>query len=74
MSKRNQHVTPHERCWAVKSEGAQRASSVHRTQKEAIEKAREIARNNQSELLIHNRERQIRDRDSFGHDPYPPKG
>ncbi|MBP1151797.1 DUF2188 domain-containing protein [Methylocaldum sp. RMAD-M] len=74
MSKKNQHVTPHERGWAVKSEGAQRASSVHRTQKEAIEKAREIARNNHSELLIHNREGQIRDRDSFGHDPYPPKG
>ena len=74
MSNKNQHVTPHERGWAVKSEGAQKASSVHRTQKKAIENARDIARNNHSELFIHNRQGQIRDRDSFGHDPYPPKG
>ena len=34
----------------------------------------DIARNQQSELLIHGRNGQIRERDSFGNDPYPPKG
>ncbi|WP_367280921.1 DUF2188 domain-containing protein, partial [uncultured Alistipes sp.] len=41
---------------------------------EAIDIAREIARNQESELLIHRPNGQIRDRDSYGNDPYPPKG
>ena len=40
----------------------------------AIDRGREIARNQKSELLIHGRDGQIRKRDSHGHDPYPPKG
>jgi hypothetical protein len=47
---------------------------VHQTQAEAISQARGIAQNQQSELLIHGRNGQIRERDSFGNDPYPPKG
>jgi hypothetical protein len=48
---------------------------VHRTQQEAIDAGREIARNQGGELLIHGRDGQIRDRDSSGgRDPYPPRG
>ena len=74
MSKRNQHVVPHKNGWAVKGETASRATSVHDTQAEAIDRAREIARNQSTELLIHNRKGQIRERDSHGNDPHPPKG
>jgi len=75
MSKgRNQHVVPHENGWAVKPAGGQRASSVHKTQHEAIERAREISQNQNSELFIHGRDGRIRERDSHGNDPYPPKG
>jgi hypothetical protein len=74
MAKRNQHVVPHDRGWAVRGAGAQRASSVHSTQGEAISAARQTARNQGSELLIHGRNGQIRARDSHGNDPYPPKG
>lgn len=73
MSKRNQHVVPHPGGWAVKPEGG-RASSVHPTQQDAIDRGREVARNQGSELLIHGRDGRIRERDSHGHDPYPPKG
>lgn len=73
MSK-NQHVVPHDGEWAVKGEGNSRATAVHTTQKEAIEHAREIAKNQQSELLIHGRNGQIRGRNSYGNDPFPPKG
>lgn len=73
MSK-NQHVVPHENGWAVKGEGNSKATSVHRTQKEAIEQARGISKNQKSELFIHGRNGQIRERDSHGNDPYPPKG
>jgi len=74
MSKKNQHVVPHQDGWAVKREGADRATKVVPTQKEAEHIARDIARNNQSEVFIHGRNGQIRERDSYGNDPYPPKG
>ena len=50
MAKKNQHVVPHPQGWAVKGEGNQKASSVHSTQREAIGAAREIARNQGSEM------------------------
>jgi len=71
---KNQHVVPHGDDWAVKGEGNGRATSVHSTQQEAIQHAREIARNQQSELLIHGTNGQIRERNSYGNDPFPPKG
>ncbi len=74
MSKRNQHIVPHEGGWAVRGAGSQRATSVYRTQQEAIDAGREIARNQGTELLIHGRDGRIRDRDSHGNDPFPPKG
>jgi uncharacterized protein YdaT len=75
MSKgRNQHVVPRDSGWAVKPEGGQRASSVHETQREAIDRGREVSRNQQSELLVHGRDGRIRERDSHGRDPNPPKG
>jgi len=74
MTKRNQHVVPHDDGWAVRGAGSQRASSLHRTQSEAVNVGREVARNQGSELFIHGRDGRIRDRDSHGSDPYPPKG
>jgi uncharacterized protein YdaT len=74
VSKKNQHVVPHENGWAVKSAGGQRASSVHSTQSSAIQAAKSIAQNNQSEMFIHGRNGQIRERNTYGRDPYPPKG
>jgi len=68
------HVVPHGDKWAVEREGAQRASSLHDTQAEAIGRGRPTARTDQTEFLIHNREGEIRSRDSYGDDPYPPKG
>lgn len=73
MSK-NQHVVPHEDGWAVRGAGNSRATSVHNTQADAVDRARDIARNQESELLIHGRDGRIRARDSYGNDPFPPKG
>ena len=74
MSGRNQHVVPHPGGWAVKGAGSERATSVHGTQAEAIDRARGIAQNQSSELLIHGRNGRIRERDSYGGDPFPPEG
>lgn len=72
---KNQHVTPHPQGgWQVKSAGANRATVRTATQREAIDIARSISRNQGSELFIHGRNGQIRERDTHGHDPYPPKG
>ncbi len=74
MSHKNQHVVSHPDGWAVRGEGNEKVTSVHPTQREAVEVAREIARNQQSELLIHGENGQIRERNSYGNDPFPPKG
>ncbi len=70
----NQHVVPHSDGWAVKPEGGEKPSSVHPTQQEAIDRGREIARNQKSEVIIHRPDGRIRDRDSHGNDPFPPRG
>ena len=74
MAKRNQHVVPHDRGWAVRGAGSRSATSVHPTQREAADAAREIARNQRSELFIHRKDGRIRDRSSYGNDPFPPRG
>jgi len=74
MSGKNQHVVPHAGGWAVRGTGNSRATSVYDTQRDAIDTARGIAQNQHSELLIHGRNGQIRDRDSYGGDPFPPRG
>ena len=45
MTRRNQHIVPHARGWAVKGAGSQRATSVHSTQQQAIDAGRQVARN-----------------------------
>lgn len=42
---KNQHVVWHQGGWSVKGENNSKATSVHNTQKDAIEKARGIAKN-----------------------------
>ncbi|MDD6699327.1 MAG: DUF2188 domain-containing protein [Veillonellaceae bacterium] len=69
----NQHVTKRDNGWAVKAEGSKKATVIKKTQAEAIAVAREISRNQKTELFIHGTDGKIRARDSHGHDPYPPK-
>ena len=74
MTGKNQHVVPRGEGWAVRGEGNTRDTSLHRTQAEAERAAREIAINQKSEVLIHGEDGRIRERNSYGTDPYPPKG
>lgn len=70
----NKHVVPHKNGWAVKSAGATKAGSVHSTQAQAIQAARKSAMSNKSEMFIHGRNGRIRERNTYGSDPFPPKG
>ena len=71
---KNQHVVPHNGGWAVRGAGNQKVTVQTITQSKAIGIAREISRNQGSELLIHGRDGAIRDKDSHGKDSCPPRG
>lgn len=74
MSKgKNQHVVKHPDGWAVKGAGNDRATKVTNTQREAIDAAEGIARNQQSDTKVHGRDGKIRAGNSYGNDPHPPK-
>ena len=73
MAKRNQHVVPLGTGWAVKGERSQKFTVITSTKREAVSVARNIAKNNNSELVIHGKDGKIQDKDSYGNDPNPPK-
>lgn len=63
--------------WANKIAGADKASSLHETQAEAIDSARSALRKSGGgELVIHGTSGKIRAKDTVptANDPYPPKG
>jgi uncharacterized protein YdaT len=57
----DQHVVLHEGKWAVKSAGSGKPTSVHNTQHEAIEHAREFAKKQGTILFIHAHDGHIRE-------------
>lgn len=71
--KKDIHVVPREKGWARIKEGASRAGSVHRTQKEAQAAARTQAIRERVEVVTHGKDGKIRDSDSYGNDPFPPR-
>lgn len=73
MSKKNQHVVKRDDGWALRGEGNTRDTSHHRTQKDAAAAARGITINQRSEVVIHGVDSRIRDKDSYGNDPCPPR-
>lgn len=70
------HVVPNKEKggWDIKQSGGQRSSGHFDTQREAIDRARKISQNQRTELYVHNRKGQIREKDSHGKDPFPPEG
>lgn len=74
MTKPGQHVVPNGSKWSVRRAGASKASRTFATQAEAIDKARDTAQKQKTELFIHGRDGRIRERNSYGSDPHPPKG
>lgn len=73
MDKRNIHVVPKGDGWATRRERAEGPSSTHDTQSDAIERARQQAQRDKVEVVIHRPDGRIRDKDSYGNDPNPPR-
>jgi len=67
MSK-SQHVVSQGDRWAVKAEGVAEPLAVFKTQSEAWEKAKAIARKERSEAILHGRNGLIRARSAYGYD------
>tara|TARA_B110001454_G_scaffold148136_1_gene137542 strand:- start:392 stop:661 length:270 start_codon:yes stop_codon:yes gene_type:complete len=74
VSKKNQYVVRAGNNWGVRGEGNARLTERFDTQQAAIERGREIARNQGSELRIQGRDAKFRESWSYGNDPFPPKG
>lgn len=56
------HVVPHDDGWAVRKEGAERATSVHGTKKEALSAGRETAKKHlPSALIVHKQDRSVQE-------------
>lgn len=76
MGKSDRYVVKHPGGWAVRSPGSDRASSVHPTQTDAEERAKEIVAGlGGGEVRIQDRQGRWRDSDTVppGRDPFPPR-
>ena len=71
---RNQHVVSHGEGWAVRTEGEAQPFAVFKTQSEAWEKPKSIARKERAEAFLHGRNGLIRTRNTYGQDPSRTRG
>jgi hypothetical protein len=61
--------------WKVNRDGAKRTDSVHDKKSDAVDRARELAKDNKpSQVVIHKRDGKIQEERTYEKDPYPPKG
>lgn len=60
--------------WVSKRDGADRASKVTDTQAEAWAYSKQRAAETKGKALLKGRDGKIRERNTYGKDPYPPKG
>ncbi|KLE06024.1 DUF2188 domain-containing protein [Aliarcobacter butzleri] len=69
------HVVPNKEKggWDIKQSNGQKSSGHFDTKKDAVVRAREISKNQKTELTIHNKDGKIAKKDSHGNDPHPPK-
>lgn len=74
MSKASKHVVPSTTGgWAVKNAGSFRASKVFTTQADAVTYARDAAKKAKTELFVHGRDGTIKEKNTYGRDPMPPR-
>lgn len=60
--------------WKNREQGNARASSVHGTKAEAVAAGRDLAKKRGVEHIIKKQDGSIGEKNSYGHDPYPPQG
>ncbi len=74
MTGKDQWVSPRsDGKWGVHGAGNTRDTNQYDTQAQAIARAKEIAINQGSEVVVQGQNGRIRSKDSYGNDPCPPK-
>lgn len=74
MPRKTHHVVPAGGDgWDIKKGGGSRSIKHFDRKQDAEDRAREISRNQHSELIIHDRHGRFSECDSHGGDPCPPK-
>lgn len=74
MSTKGKHVVPRQNGgWAVKTAGTSRAGKVFENKVDAVKYARNSAKKTNGELYVHGKDGTIKERRSYGNDPFPPR-
>ncbi|MDD5529324.1 MAG: DUF2188 domain-containing protein [bacterium] len=69
------HVVPNDNQWGIKGEGSGKIIKLFPTKPKAVNKAREMAKNNQpSQVVIHKENGRFQEERTYKEDPFPPKG
>jgi hypothetical protein len=71
--KREVHVVPRSGGWAIEASGLQ-SGATYSTQKEAAQIGRQLARQQETEFVLHGRDGKIRQKTSYGNDPRSSRG
>lgn len=74
VMKKQIHVVQRDDGWAPLRAGANKSGPVQQTQAQAIQAATATAKREGGEVIIHGRDGQFRERNSYGNDPFPPRG
>ncbi len=59
--------------WEIQREGAKRPTKVEERKEDAARAARELGKRDGVEVIVQRRDGRIQSKDSFGHDPLPPR-
>jgi Uncharacterized protein conserved in bacteria (DUF2188) len=74
-NRKTYYVSPRGSSWAVKGRGADRAVGVFETKVAAVDRARDVARNqSQGQVVIQRRDGSFQTEYTYGKDPFPPRG
>ncbi|MCD5325433.1 MULTISPECIES: DUF2188 domain-containing protein [Pontibacillus] len=65
LLEKGEHVVAHEEGWAVQTEQAKKPSDVFDQKQEAIDRAKEIAKNKGTKVIIHKKDGSIQDQTSY---------
>lgn len=75
MARKQVHVVYKSSIWQVEVTGEASARSTHTTKEAAVAAGRTLAKAlAPSELFIHNMDGTIAERETYGDDPFPPRG
>jgi hypothetical protein len=76
MANKNIHTVYNQdrRMWENKAEKSSDIISSHHNKENALNKAENIAEERKVEHFIHGKDGKIQERNSYGNDPFPPRG